>query len=134
MRTYLLLTLIVVGALACKKTEPVRPGLFGKWEIHRRYGSLLGFDSTYKAGNGTIYQFNSDSTYKYYIKNKLASTGAFHIRALNVPDVLGIAPSFKIYFDSDTTYGEPFSYSGTAMTIGTAANDGIASDYVKIGN
>ncbi|MDO3625563.1 hypothetical protein [Mucilaginibacter sp. BT774] len=130
MRTYLLLTLIVVGALACKKTEPVRPGLFGKWEIHRRYGSLLGFDSTYTAGNGTIYQFNSDSTYKYYIKYKLASTGTFHVRPLNAP---GINLSLKLYFDNDT-YGELFSYSGTTMTIGTAAGDGIASDYIKVGN
>jgi hypothetical protein len=47
--------------------------------------------------------------------------------------VPGIAASFKIYFDNDT-YGESFSYSGTTMTIGTAANDGIASDYVKIAN
>jgi len=73
MRAILLLFLVAVCALACKKSEPVKPGLFGKWEIHRRYGSLLGFDSIYKAGNGNIYQFNSDSTYKYYVKYKLAS-------------------------------------------------------------
>jgi hypothetical protein len=128
MRTILLLTLLAICALACKKSEPVQPGLFGKWEIHRRYGSLLGFDSIYKAGNGTIMQFNSDSTYKYYIKNKLSSSGTFHVRTNP-----GIAISLSIYFDNNTN-GEPFSYGGTTMTIGTAADDGVAADYIKIAN
>ena len=129
MRTILLLTLLAICALACKKSEPVRPGLFGKWEIHRRYGSIAGFDSTYKVGNGTIMQFNSDSTYKYYVKNKLSSTGTFHVE-INI----GIAlSSSTIYFDKNTS-GEPLSYSGNTMTMGADYDDGVAAEYLKIAN
>lgn len=131
MRAILLLTLVSICSLACKKSDPiVTPGLFGTWELRRHYGSLLGFDSTFKAGNGTVYQFKSDSTYKLYIKYKLVSQGPFHITASDI----GINVSTRIYFGNDSGFSEPFYYNGTQMTIGTAADDGIASDYVKIGN
>ncbi|HTK19508.1 MAG TPA: hypothetical protein VL442_08350 [Mucilaginibacter sp.] len=129
MRTILLLTLLVICALACKKSEPIQPGLFGKWEIHRRYGSIAGFDSTYKAGNGTVMQFNSDSTYKYYVKNKLSSTGTFHVQT-----IIGIASSSSTIYFNNNTSGEPLSYSGNKMTIGADYDDDVAADYIKIAN
>jgi len=128
MRKTLLLIFLSVGAFACKKSEPVSPGLFGKWEIRSRYGSISGFDSTYKAGNGTILQFNSDSTYNYYTKRKLSSNGIFHIKTLP-----GINAALNIYFDN-AEYGQPFSYNGTKMTIGADFDDGVAAEYEKIAN
>jgi len=129
MRTILLLTLVTSGVIACKKSEPVSPGLFGKWEIRNRNGSIAGFDSTYKAGNGTILQFNSDSTYKYYIKHKLNSSGSFRIRPFGSPGQVT-----HIYFNNDTIMGQPFSMSGTKMNIGTSYDDGVAAEYEKIAN
>ena len=129
MRTIILLILVIVCALACKKSEPVQPGLFGKWEIRNRSGSIAGFDSTYKAGNGTIMQFNSDSTYKYYIKNKLTTSGTFRIRPFGA-----LGEVTHIYFNGDTSAGQPFSINGIEMNIGTSYDDGVVAHYVKVAN
>jgi hypothetical protein len=132
MRSLLTITaVLLLGITACNKGEPVTPGLFGKWELRRQSGGLLGLDTTYKVGNGTMYQFKSDSTYLYYVKHQLTSRGTFRIKALNVP---GINSVTRIYFDHDTAYGEPFVYTGTTIIIGTSAADGIESEYDKIGN
>lgn len=132
MRKILLLTFIVVCALACKKGTPVTPGLFGKWELRRSYGGFLGSDSVYKAGNGNILQFNSDSTYKRYEAKKLTSTGVFHIKHYNNPAGNSIS-EYMMFFDN-TTYGDAFYFKGTTITIGTTVTDGVASDYQKISN
>jgi len=131
MKKIFLLALIVICYLpACKKSEPVSPGLFGKWELRRRYGGLAGMDSIYKAGNGYIIQFNSDSTYSRYVKRKLANTGTFHINTSTNPQANSVD---EIYFDN-APYGDPFMLNGTKMTIGTVIADGIAADYEKIRN
>ena len=133
MKKVVLLVLIAVCCLpACKKSTPISPGLFGKWELRSKYGGLAGLDSTYKAGNGNIYQFNSDSTYSHYVNKTLTTTGAFHIKP---GDFHGVNAEFEIYFDN-TTYGEPFALGDTRMTIGAGAPlyDGIAADYEKIKN
>jgi len=132
MRTILLLVLVVVCALACKKSAPVTPGLFGKWELRHSYGGLAGFDSVYKAGNGNVLQFNSDSTYKRFESKRLAATGVFHIKHYNNPTENSIS-TYMIFFDN-TTYGDAFDMKETTITIGTTAADGIASDFQKIGN
>jgi len=132
MRTILLLALVVVCALACKKSAPVTPGLFGKWELRHSYGGLAGFDSVYKAGNGNILQFNSDSTYKRFEAKKLTATGVFHIKRYTSSTENPVT-TYMIFFDN-TTYGDAFYMKGTTVTIGTTATDGIASDFQKIGN
>jgi hypothetical protein len=129
-RPALLFILVAFSLISCKKNEPVSPGLFGKWELRRKYGGLAGMDSVYKVGNGDIVQFNSDSTYAHYEKRKLANTGVFHIKVLYIPDADGV---MEIYFNS-TDYGSRFTFNGTKMTIGEDFDDGIATDYEKIGN
>lgn len=121
--------LIVISFAACKKTA-VNPGLFGRWELTRMYGGLSYRDSVYTKGNGNIYQFNRDSTYKKYDSGALTSQGRFHIRTDN-----GYHPqtTYVILFDSDT-YGEPMSITGTTLTLGTSVADGFASDYQKTSN
>ena len=130
MRPALLFILVVFSLVSCKKNEAVSPGLFGKWELRRKYGGLAGMDSIYNAGNGDIVQFNSDSTYAHYVKRKLANTGVFHIKVLYIPDGNGVT---EIYF-GNTEYGSQFTLNGTKMTIGEDFDDGIATDYEKIGN
>ena len=127
-----LLLVIVCCLMACGKGSVVAPGVFGKWELRRSYGGFGYRDSVYKAGNGTIYQFKSDSTYKHFTKNKLDAQGNFHIKKYNNPNENSIS-LYMIFFDNDT-YGDAFSMKGDTITIGTTVTDGIASDYQKISN
>jgi len=124
----LLIIAVCCLALACKKTS-VSPGLFGKWELRRSYGGFAYFDSTYKAGNGNVFQFNKDSTYKQFINNKLNAQGTFHVVKL----IYGGSVSAGIVL-GNAGNPEHFDYEGTKITLGTSADDGIASEYQKISN
>jgi len=131
-KAFLLVLIVGCCLLACKKGTMVSPGLFGKWELRHSYGGLAGYDSVYKAGNGNIYQFNSDSTYKHFAANNLLSEGVFHIKHYNNPAANSIS-EYMIFFDNNT-YGDAFSMKGTTITLGTTVTDGIAADYQKISN
>ena len=131
-KAFLLVFIAACCLLACKKGAIVSPGLFGKWELRHSYGGLAGYDSVYKAGNGNIYQFNSDSTYKHFTKNKLDGQGNFHIKNYNNPSANYIS-RYMIFFGDDTN-GDAFSMRNDTITIGTTVTDGIASDYKKISN
>ena len=126
----LIIIIIVICSAGCKKGNSVSPTLFGKWELRHSYGGLAGFDSVYKAGNGNILQFNSDSTYKRFESKRLTATGVFHIKRYNNPTENPIS-TYMIFFDN-TTYGDAFDMKGTTITIGTTVADGIASDFQKI--
>lgn len=126
----LIIIAVAIFGLSCKKGSSVSPTLFGKWELRHSYGGLAGFDSVYKAGNGNILQFSSDSTYKRFEANKLAATGVFHIKRYNNPTENPIS-TYMIFFDN-ATYGDAFDMKGTTFTIGTTVTDGIASDFQKI--
>ncbi|MFI5162498.1 MAG: hypothetical protein ACHQHN_14555 [Sphingobacteriales bacterium] len=127
-KVLLLIIIAAIGFTACKKTG-VNPGLFGKWELRRSYGGFAYFDSTYKAGNGNVYQFGNDSTYKLFIKGKLSAQATFHIVKL----MYGGSTNSGIVFN-DTGNPEAFVFGGTKLTIGTSTNDGIASEYEKVSN
>ena len=94
------------------------------------YGGFAYRDSVYKPGNGTLYQFNSDSTYKHYVKGQLNSQGVFHIKKN------GIRWSDNVAYDAllldNDTYGDIITFKDSTLTIGTTVTDGIAKDYVKI--
>ena len=130
MRAAILIIIAACCCLSCKKSSPISPGLFGKWELRRMYGGFLGIDSAYKPGNGTIYQFNSDSTYKYFVKGKLNSQGIYHYRKN------GYAAGGNTFYDAlvldNVSYGEMAVLSGTKLTIGNNWADGIAVEYAKI--
>jgi len=130
MKAFLLIIAVGVCFLSCKKGEPVSPGLFGKWELRRMYGGLWWRDSTYKPGNGTVYQFNSDSTFKHFVKGELTETGVFHIKK-DVYDGGGGTKYDALIFNS-ATFGEMVILAGTKLTIGNTWTDNIANDYVKI--
>ncbi|MGZ3778256.1 MAG: hypothetical protein ACXVIY_11010 [Mucilaginibacter sp.] len=128
MKRVLLLVTIICALTACKKTG-ITPGLFGKWELRRTYGGFSYSDSSYKAGNGHIFQFSRDSTYKQFSNNTVTAQGKFHIVKL----VYGGSTSSGIAFDNSEN-PEPFTFGGTTFTLGTTLADGIASDYQKISN
>src|SRR3569833_4648776 len=93
MKRFVLIFLIAVVVSACKKTN-VTPGLYGKWELRHRMGSIAGFDSTYAAGNGRILQYKPDSTYLQYNKGQLVTQGKFHIGIIDFPSANSPAISF----------------------------------------
>ncbi|HTE01949.1 MAG TPA: hypothetical protein VK668_21820 [Mucilaginibacter sp.] len=132
MKAFLLVVIVGVCLLSCKKGELVSPGLFGKWELRRMYGGLYWRDSSYQQGNGTIYQFNTDSTYKFFVKGKLNAQGIFHYRK-NGYDPGGPTKYDAILFDN-TVYGEMIVVNGNKLTIGNTWTDNIAYDYVKVSN
>ena len=124
-----LLVIIIACALGAWKKTVITPGLFGKWELRNEVGGIAGIDSTYKAGNGTALQFNSDSTYQHFIKGKLYNQGTFHIKTVYPPS----GPYDEILFDSNTD-GEYFKLTGTQLVIGADYDDGFADSYQKISN
>jgi len=128
-KIYLILLLAGCWIASCKKEAKVSPGLFGKWELRSRGGGIAGISTTYKAGNGNILQFNSDSTYKKYQNGQVTGEGPFHIGKVTPYGDLSTA----IYFDN-SQYGDYFTINGIHITLGTVANDGIAADYQKISN
>jgi hypothetical protein len=130
MRVFLLL-MIAACFLGCKKSEPITPGLFGKWELRKQTGGIAGIDSSYKAGNGDIIQFNSDSTFKHYIKGKLDLQGIFHYKKNGY--VLGQAVYDELDFN-DSGFPNAVTVNGDKMTIGLDFDDGIAAQYQKIAN
>ena len=129
MKPVLLLLLAACVLTACKKTV-VNPGLFGKWEIRRASGGDFAYqDSVYKPGNGNIYQFSSDSTYKAYINHNLSSQGGFHIRKNTNPAGNGVD---ILLFDNNAD-GFPITLSDTTMVLITAGG-WFQDKYQKISN
>jgi len=129
--TSLLLLLVVTACFTtCKKENNASSSpLFCKWEVRRvNSGSFARFDSTYKAGNGNIYKFNSDSTFTQYAAGKVILTGSFHIRIDS-----GSTQNFEGFFRlNNDVYGNYISLYNNILIIGTTAADGNATIYNKI--
>jgi len=126
MKKYLLF-LIIVSACACKKTV-VSPGLFGKWELRRVSGGDFAYqDSVFKPGNGNIYQFNNDSTYKVYTNHILTLQGTFHIRKNTNSTIATI----DILILDNTAESYPIGIDGTSMTLVTMGG-WLQDNYQKI--
>ncbi len=131
MRTLLLMIMIAFCISACEKGgEQPTADIYGKWELHRQYGGLLGKDSIYAAGNGNIYQFNSGNTYKHFTNGTADAQGVFVIKKYGTqPD----QPVNHILFDNHTD-GDPINIDGNKLSIGTTVTDGQISEYQRIGN
>jgi hypothetical protein len=128
MKRFLIIVFAACGLAACKKegvTQPVN--IIGKWELARRYGgNILPQDTMYKAGNGNIWQFNSDSSYKEYTNGALTASGTFHMR------------NNELYFNNNAYNIQPFSYmtsiSGNMLTFKPLMPDIATTVYDKISN
>jgi len=120
MRKILILMAVVCSAItACKKSllvnpnttaaqqnssqspapNSVTPGLFGKWELTRIHGGIWGAyerDSASVVAMGIIYQFNSDSTYQYYVQGTLNEQGQFHYHAGTIKDGVNLYDNIEV--------------------------------------
>ena len=128
MKNLLIILLAIISLVSCKKVL-VTPGLIGKWELRSKFGSIIGFDSVFTAGNGRVLEFRGDSTYLQYNKGRLLQQGKYHIINTNYPS----ANSLSITFDNGD-YQQYLNLTGTNLQIGMDANDGVESQYQKIAN
>ena len=125
MKQFLLIVAVVAGLVSCKKNTGNTPDswILGRWEL---YGMSGGFrDTIFARGNGNIYQFYSNNTYKKYTASQLSAQGSFRIANLNEENF------FMIYFDKDTT-GVQLAYQNGMITLGSSAADGPAWTYQRI--
>ena len=127
MKRYVLLVLAVSMILSCKKHGVSPINIVGKWELARRYGgNIYPSDTTYKAGNGNILQFNSDSSYKQYTNGTLTVSGTFHIQGNQLYFILPNANQASFY--------DVVSISGNMLTIKPIMPDIGTTVYDKIQN
>ena len=152
--------LVIIGFVACKKVDMINPnsntnnpnynsvkntfagikksdslttGLFGKWEITKRFGGNI-LPANFQAGNGTVYQFNSDSTYKHYQDGTLNESGVFHIvkSALKYDTV-----AYNVlYFNNDHSLfaSSIITVNGNQLTLAPLMPDFARTVYIKTGN
>lgn len=126
----LLLILVIAGSLvACKKNAGTSSApdrwMIGRWELSSMSGGWK--DTIFARGNGNIYQFYGNNTYKKYTASQLEAQGSFRIANLQEQNF------YMIYFDKDTT-GTQLSYQNGMLTLGTSVADGPAWTYQKISN
>jgi hypothetical protein len=134
MKKLLLITIATLALAACKKgTAPTpSPNIIGKWELHERIGgNITPADSTYKPGNGNVYQFNSDSTYKQYVNGSLSSQGTFHVRNQN-PNNANQTNYKVLYFDSDVNFSYLFGVNQNVLTLQPQIPDIGTQEYEKL--
>ena len=126
MKKVFLLIFVAATLFACKKERIVSKGYIGTFELRARYGGLAGINEKYDPGNGNIFQFNTDSTFKSYTDRKLTNQGTFSIRKDSR------TTNNRIYFSYDPQYGHDIALNKDTLTLGTAVTDNIATVYVRI--
>lgn len=154
-KTILIIAGLALFIIACKKSAqplPTQPtsnnpysslsksdilsaNFFGKWELTRRTGgNILPQDTTYKAGNGNIFQFNSDSTYAQYIGGTLSTTGVYHIKINDLK--IDTSVYNIIYFNNDSSFiaKSIIVLNGNQLTIHPLMGDFATTHYNKLSN
>jgi len=108
MKKFLFIVLVASSLAACKKNGvPPTVNIVGKWELHERKGGFIQpADSTYHAGNGNIYQFNSNGSYQEYVNGTLAVSGTYRL------------DKDTLYFNNNS-YGDQANYSLIAVSGNT---------------
>jgi hypothetical protein len=116
-----------------KKSDSLTTGLFGIWELTKRYGGNI-MPADFKPSNGTEYQFNSDSTYKHYQDGTLNDSGVFHIvkNALKYDTVAYNV----IYFNNDNSLfaSSIITMNSNQLTLAPRMPDFARTVYIKTGN
>jgi hypothetical protein len=126
MKRYILLVIAAAMILSCKKHSISPANIFGKWELARRYGGNINpLDTTYKAGNGNILEFHSDSSFKQYDNGTLTLDGKFHMQGNQLYFIVSYA---------DQPLYETVSISGSQLTVKSPIPDVGTTVYDKISN
>lgn len=127
MKKTLLLLFLGICFAACAR-QIIVPEISGRYELRARYGGFAYRNDKFPAGNGEIYQFNSDGTYVRYSGTEVISKGKFQ---LDVDPLKDGSKAGRIIFDNEGNT-QVFRMRQDTITIGTTVTDQIASDYVRI--
>ena len=137
MKKLLLIVIVSSSLAACKKNgvpPPVNLDIVGKWELHERTGgNIIPQDTIYKAGNGNIFQFNSNNTYQLYINGTLSQHGTYHLQNYSGYNMQAIKYE-ELYFDNNTNYSYLISFSENMLRMEPTMPDIGTTDYEKLQN
>lgn len=128
MKRYVLLVLALGMIFSCKKNgNSPSVNIIGKWELARRYGgNIYPPDTTYKAGNGNILQFNRDSSYEQYENGILTIGGTFRLQG-NLLYFYNALYGARQLYDVISISGNTLTIKPTTPDIGTTVYDKISN-------
>lgn len=128
MRIFLFIICISGVIAGCTKAGVAPANLIGTWELRHYSGTIAGVDKNIPAGNGTLLQFNDDSTYRHFTNFKADYDGHFRIvkNGVNWPDEKHDA----IYFSEDLS-PDFLIVTADSLIIGNTYPDGVTSLYVR---
>ena len=132
MKIFLSVLLVGLCFFGCKKNNVTPPSITGLWELRNIINGSAGSDSTYTAGNGNVYQFNSNNTYsKFKDDTVLISKGTFVINP-NATTVNHVSYN-TITFDGNNATTQVIQVAnGNTLTLGLIYNGGTAYLYAKV--
>jgi len=131
MKIFLPILFVAVVLFGCTKHDVTPPSITGLWELRNVISGSAGTDSTYAAGNGNGYQFNSNNTYSRYRGDSVIAKGTFAINT-NAVTVNHVVYN-TITFDGISATSQVIQVAnGNTLTLGLTANGGTAYLYAKI--
>jgi hypothetical protein len=127
MKKIIWILLAAASLVACKKNQVTTPSVItGRWELRAMSGGFK--DTLSAAGNGMIYQFNSDYTFKHFTKGVQDGQGTYQYKK-------GAYPFSGYNYDAlilNNEPGELATINGNKLSIGTSVADGPEWDFQKI--
>lgn len=134
MKQLLLLSLLFIGSISCKKDKDISPEVLkGTWELRRQQTDVL---AVIEPGKGEQLRFTGNS-YEVRWQDRVTRSGTFRLtKGFNVSGAL----DDRIIFDNHTETGATTFYqlTGDSLTIkyGSMSNNGggMISSYKKISN
>jgi hypothetical protein len=80
--------LLLVTTLSCQKAltddRPVDCGIAGNWELRKSEGGIAG-TIDYQQGNGNLFEFKTDGTYKIIVTGTVHETGTYTVQPSITP-------------------------------------------------
>lgn len=129
MKVFLSMIIVVIFSVGCKKSDSALPNITGKWELRKSSGGFANIDLNFTEGNGNAYQFNSDRTYRHFLKDTIDARGTYTIKP-NQSTIFGTAANI-VYFDNDQA-GLVVELKNDSLALGNNYADGITNIYVRI--
>lgn len=132
MKVFLPVLMVTLCFFGCGKNNITPPSIAGLWELRNIINGSSSSDSTYAAGNGNVYQFNSNNTYsKFKDDTVLITKGTYTINpgATTINHVI----YNTITFDGNKATSQVVQVAnGNTLTLGLTVNGGTMYLYAKV--
>ena len=132
MKIFLPILFVAVIFCGCTKHDIVPPSIVGQWELRDVINGSTGGDDAYTAGNGNLYQFNSDKTYsKFKNDTVLVTKGTYTVNPGGT--TINRVIYNTITFDGNTAASQVIQVAnGNTLTLGLTINGGTMYLYAKV--